>query len=421
MMEMLESRTLLAGNVTVEVVRGLLRIRGDGAGNDIRVEQRETEGVRIFGNDNTAINGQGSFDAMGVGRRMRIDLGNGDNRLSVVGFSVFGGGDLVVRTGAGDDAIFLNSTNTKSLIVRTGGGQDVISLLTTSGQKALINSGDDSDFVSLDRAFEDDWTVRTGSGDDIIFHKDLSDKSPIFQTGSGRDVITTDNVVKEYNFEKGDEGWKAGFADYLPNQPTNGDFEAGVVTKPYSSQSRQRFKMRGVNRTDDLFMYLTRRLDRGDGLKPRTRYLLYFEVDFDSKEESGCFGVGGSPGEAVHVKAGASLASPGVAPDEEGVLRLNIDHGAQAEGGSGATSIGDISNGEECGTSQPPGIFIATQRRGVHEHLVKTDAKGRLHLIVGTDSGFEGETTIYYSKISVQLVEAFAAPRPFSQRYLPAT
>ena len=61
----------------------------------------------------------------------------------------------------------------------------------------------------------------------------------------------------------------------------------------------------------------------------------------------------------------------------------------------------------------------------MHRWLVRTDAKGRLHLIVGTDSGFEGTTRLYYEKIKVELVEALGAgetlgqPRGFEQRYVP--
>jgi hypothetical protein len=39
------------------------------------------------------------------------------------------------------------------------------------------------------------------------------------------------------------------------------------------------------------------------------------------------------------------------------------------------------------------------------EFTASTDAKGQLWLIVGTDSGFEGTTTLYYSKIRVELFE----------------
>ena len=37
---------------------------------------------------------------------------------------------------------------------------------------------------------------------------------------------------------------------------------------------------------------------------------------------------------------------------------------------------------------------------------VTTDADGRLWLIVGTDSGFEGPTAVYYSQISFVLTRS---------------
>jgi hypothetical protein len=41
----------------------------------------------------------------------------------------------------------------------------------------------------------------------------------------------------------------------------------------------------------------------------------------------------------------------------------------------------------------------------VHTARLKTDAQGNLWVIVGTDSGFEGTTAVYFQSINVRLVE----------------
>ncbi len=46
-------------------------------------------------------------------------------------------------------------------------------------------------------------------------------------------------------------------------------------------------------------------------------------------------GIGGSPGESVYVKAGATTEEPLIIEDSDGWLRMNIDKGNQA--GEGQT------------------------------------------------------------------------------------
>ena len=64
----------------------------------------------------------------------------------------------------------------------------------------------------------------------------------------------------EYNFDEGDEGWTAGFAD-LPVDYDQDIYELGSGHRALpSGLTGSGMYLQGHNRSDDLFMYLTRRV-----------------------------------------------------------------------------------------------------------------------------------------------------------------
>jgi hypothetical protein len=77
---------------------------------------------------------------------------------------------------------------------------------------------------------------------------------------------------------------------------------------------------------------------------------------------------------------------------------LNLDKGNQSVGGTDMKVVGDIGNTRPCpdATYQPKTLTLSG-------FSVPTAANGSLWLIVGTDSGFEGITTLYYDSIAVAL------------------
>ena len=56
-------------------------------------------------------------------------------------------------------------------------------------------------------------------------------------------------------------------------------------------------------------------------------------IDLATNVPAGLVGIGGSPGESVFVKAGASTVEPLAEEDGSRYLRMNIDKGNQANGG----------------------------------------------------------------------------------------
>jgi hypothetical protein len=63
---------------------------------------------------------------------------------------------------------------------------------------------------------------------------------------------------------------------------------------------------------------------------------------------------------------------------------------------------GNIVNGTtNCFEGAP---FVTVSRSHLHTSIVTSSDQGELWLLVGTDSGFEGRTTLYYQSVSAMLV-----------------
>jgi hypothetical protein len=142
-----------------------------------------------------------------------------------------------------------------------------------------------------------------------------------------------------------------------------------------------------------------------DGLKPETSYQVTFMIHLATNVPAGLVGIGGSPGESVFVKAGATAMEPLAEEDVSGYLRMNIDKGNQGSEGKDMINLGDVAH-PELGEGTGEEYKIKTLSSDGRSLEVITDADGGLWLIVGTDSGFEGLTALYYSQITVALVEA---------------
>ncbi len=212
-----------------------------------------------------------------------------------------------------------------------------------------------------------------------------------------------------FDFRDGTQGWEAGFADYYAGQELEMELEAGLRELPEEIGDGTGFWLHGDNHSDDLFMYLKRPLGPEDGIEANQRYRVRFVLTFASNAPSNCMGIGGPPGEAVTLKAGAAPVEPLGVVQGDGSIRMNVDKGIQAAGGRAASVVGNIANGIDCDEipdlSDAP--YVSLQRVHWHEYAVESDENGKLWLLVGTDSGFEGTTALYYQKIIVTIRSAF--------------
>ncbi len=215
------------------------------------------------------------------------------------------------------------------------------------------------------------------------------------------------SIRVEFDFLQGPQGWEAGFAEYGPEM--EGMMLEGEISPLPSGLgiNGTGYYIQGMNHSDDLFMFLNRRLGTDDGVVPGQEYRVMFTIVLASNAPSGGLGIGGAPGESVYLKAGASPVEPEVYLDSDSDYYLiNVDKGLGNSGsGTEASVVGNIANGlaaEEIDLENPP--YVSLTRRHEHEWTVNASQDGELWLLVGTDSGFEGLTAIYYQSISVTLI-----------------
>lgn len=219
-------------------------------------------------------------------------------------------------------------------------------------------------------------------------------------------VTTVSSSVRlEFDFRRGAQDWEAGFAEYSPEMEYM-MLEAEI--RPLPSElgiNGTGYYLQGMNHSDDLFMFLKRRLGPDDGVVPGQEYRVVFTIVFASNAPSGAVGIGGSPGESVYLKAGAAMVEPEVYLDSDtGYYLMNVDKGLGNSGNGTAASVTrpeHIANGL---SAEEDPRYVSLQRQHEHQYTVTASPDGELWLLVGIDSGFEGLTGIYYQSIVVALI-----------------
>ena len=197
--------------------------------------------------------------------------------------------------------------------------------------------------------YQREITVTSVDGDELV----ISDQPAVLKT-----VTVLDVTELTFGFESGQQGWVTGFAD--------------------------------------LFMFFKRQVD---GLRPDTAYAVTVSLDLATNVPEGLVGIGGSPGESVYVKAGASAVEPLAEEDASGSLRMNIDKGNQATEGESAINLGNVAHPNVTGDE----YRMKTLDSEARSFEVVSDSEGRIWLIVGTDSGFESLSAFYYARIIYRL------------------
>jgi len=245
-----------------------------------------------------------------------------------------------------------------------------------------------------------EYVVETETEQDVtLLTFDYTGEAEEFSGGEEEFVIPEDGLEFTYTFDDDDEEWIAGFAD-LPKERDDTIYELDSEWRELPDDlDGYGIYIQGHNRSDDLFMFLKREVD---GLEPGATYQATFRLILASNVPEGMSGIGGSPGESVYVKVGATTAEPLIVEDADGWLRMNIDKGNQASEGEDMINIGDMANPNL--TPETAGSYeLMEQNSGGREFEVTADEDGVLWFIVGTDSGFEGLTALYYDTITVVL------------------
>ena len=226
-------------------------------------------------------------------------------------------------------------------------------------------------------------------------------------------------VSVSFDFRNGALGWQAGFARYPPDTDRDGFYQLLAEIRSLPAElgvNGTGFYIQGNNHSDALVMFMKRRLSTDDGMVAGQTYQVNYTIVFASSAPSGCFGAGGSPGDSVNLRAGASPAEPlallGIfRPFRD--LDMNIDIGGGGgpnKNGLAASFAGTIANGQPCDLGPHP--WVSIQRSHQHTTLVNANSRGELWLLVATDSGFEGLTALYYQRIDVTLTPVSPPPAP---------
>ncbi len=209
-----------------------------------------------------------------------------------------------------------------------------------------------------------------------------------------------DNPTPDFDYEfgfvdEGADGWEVDFADYPPNVGTDYDFDSEFTTLPEPLDTTvPALRISGTNRSDDLFMFAKRKLTN---LPANQTFEVRIEASFASDAASNAVGIGGPPGESVYIKAGVIPEEPTVSTDSMGWLRADFDKGNQSQIGAQAVSLGTAANGTD------EFEYVLLDRDAESTMTLETDENGEAWLYIGSDSGFEGTTTLYYRRIWVYL------------------
>lgn len=206
------------------------------------------------------------------------------------------------------------------------------------------------------------------------------------------DVADSGLTIKSYlfDFSTGQNEWQADFADYPVDSAKGAQYQlsANYTGRPANLGSgTSAMMLTGNNQGDRLFMYIKRKIT---DLQPDVNYTVIFDIELAS--ELPAKGLG----KDVLLKAGATHSEPKTMI-EDGNYVLNVDKGYANDRGEDMILLGNIGNNGSKdfqlitrSNGETPGPFI-----------VKTNSKGEMWLLIGTESTFQGITTVYYSRVNV--------------------
>ena len=214
--------------------------------------------------------------------------------------------------------------------------------------------------------------------------------------GCSSDAVETEQgFTKHYDFGQSKYNFIPLFADYPVGEEVFYELDVSYGDLPEPFASEKGWKVSGNNHSDDLLATITAPVT---GLDPMKTYSATVELELVTDVPTNCFGIGGSPGASVYVKAAVSDKQPTRTVDNLNHYRINLDIGNQSNSGTEGQSIGNVENSLDCAQPQ---AFEKKVLKNETEFTVTSDSNGLVWVLSGFDSGFEGKTTVYISKLSV--------------------
>lgn len=201
-----------------------------------------------------------------------------------------------------------------------------------------------------------------------------------------------------YDFNAQEHNTGVIFSDYPKDEETFFELTSSYENLPSTFSEVKGWKLSGNNHSDDLFMGIKIPVV---GLLAGILYKATLTVDIVTNISKNCVGIGGAPGESVYVKLAATKDEPINELDND-MYRLNIDIGNQSQSGTEGLVVGNVANSIECGADEVYEKKTLSMSQSID---VLSDNDGKIWLTVGFDSGFEGNTEIFVTKLSANIVE----------------
>jgi hypothetical protein len=205
----------------------------------------------------------------------------------------------------------------------------------------------------------------------------------------------TDHREFTYNFNAGTQGWDSLFSDYPKGEESFYELEFAYSHLPEPLDTTIRaIKISGNNHSDDLLSFMTTRISQ---LIPNAVYEVTFDVTLASGVAANSTGIGGSPDLALGM--GGIAYEPKNTLDGANWYRPNFTSLLQSrESNNVMQMVGTI------GVQDTTTTFTLINRNNTgNPFKLKTNEVGELWLMIGTDSGFEGITTLYFTSIHITL------------------
>jgi hypothetical protein len=186
-LESLESRAMLAGDISVNVSGGNLIVRGNNADNQVAILKLDTGEYAVAGFNGTTVKGSANpYIAKGVTGNIDVDLKSGNDLLGV-GNDVAGlialGQALGFGAAIGDAAALQTQLETlladagaparlnvpRNLIVRAGGGRDGVGISGDIGRDINADLGSGNNTLAIvNSRVGDDVIARAGGQNDLV-------------------------------------------------------------------------------------------------------------------------------------------------------------------------------------------------------------------------------------------------------------
>lgn len=186
------------------------------------------------------------------------------------------------------------------------------------------------------------------------------------------------------------------FSDYPVGEETFYELEFNNTFLPSPlDQNIKSLKISGNNHSDDLFSAIFRKFEN---LQPNKSYSITFNIDIASNALIGGVGVGGDPNLALGVGGINYLPNSNI--DNLNYYRPNFISKIQSGQSNDVFKIiGKIGSSD----TYPTPYKMINRNNIDNPFTIKTNSNGEFWLMIATDSGFEGITTLYYKSINIKI------------------